>query len=365
MNLGLPSIVIEFTKKAASAITRSGRGVVLLLLNDSTVQQPVSAFTSLADVAASEWETKNYDYIKYAFKGKPSKVLAVRGKAGNGKVDVAASIPLFNCLAFDWFAFPECTDEDAKTLASYFDTAKKTKYKKWKAVLPNCAEDSPAVVNFVTSGISIVWDSEKGVEEVTTAAYTARIAGILAGIPLTQSSTYYVLDEVVDVAQSPDPDGDIGAGKLIIIFDGEKFKIGRGVTSLQTTTDGCPEDFKKIKLVEAADIVRTDIMATYEDNYLGRVLNSYDNKQMFIGAVNSYLKELEGTVIDPSEEHSVWIDAVEQGRHLIENGIKTAEEVAAMSELEIRSANTGSFFAITGQMKFLDAMEDFKLGIRL
>lgn len=365
MKLGLPSIVIEFTKKAVSAVTRSSRGVVLLLLNDDTGQQVVTAFTSLADVVKSDWTAKNYAYIKYAFKGKPSKVLAVRGAVENEKVNVTASIPLFDCLQFDWFAFPECTAEDAQSLASFFDTAKKTKYKKWKAVLPDYAGDSPAVVNFATSGISIVWDKDSGVEEVTTAEYTARIAGVLAGISLTQSSTYYVLDEIVDIVQSGDPDKDIGEGKLIIIFDGEKFKIARGVTSLQTVADDCPEDFKKIKLVEASDIIRTDIMMTYEDNYLGKVLNSYDNKQMFVGAVNSYLKELEGTIIDAAEPHTVEIDTNEQEKYLIENGIKTAEDIAAMSELEIRSANTGSFFAITGQMKLLDAMEDFKLGIRL
>lgn len=365
MKLGLPSIVIEFSKKAATAVTRSSRGVVLLLLNDTKATQTISVFNSLADVEKAGWTEKNYSYIKYAFKGKPSKVIVVRGIVAGEKVDAAASVKLFECLQFDWFAFPECTAEDAQVLSSYFDVAKKTKYKKGKAVLPNCLADSPAVVNFTTGSISIVWDADSGVEEVTTAEYTARIAGALAGLPLTQSSTNYVFDEIVDVEQATDPDEEIGKGKLIIIFDGEKFKIGRGVTSLQTVSDDCPEDFKKIKLVEAADIVRTDIMITYEDSYLGKVLNSYDNKQMFIGAVNSYLKDLEGTIIDASEPHTVEIDTEEQSKYLIENGIKTVDEVADMSVLAINSANTGSFFALTGQMKFLDAMEDFKLGIRL
>ncbi len=365
MELGLPQINVDFRKKAATAITRSGRGVVLLLLNDETEQQAVSSYVTLAEVPEDSWTAANYKYIKYAFKGKPSQVLAVRGVVKDGKVDVTGSLPLFNCLKYDYFAFPECTAQDAEKLVSFFDAAKKNQYKKWKAVLPNCTADSCAVINFATSGISIVWDSSSQVEEVSTGAYTARIAGILAGVSLTQSSTYYVLDEVVDIVQSNDPDADIRAGKLILIYDGEKFKIARGVTSLTTVTDDMPEDFKKIKLMEAADIVRTDIIETYEDSYLGKRLNSYDNKQMFVGAVNIYLKGLEDTIVDKDEEHTVWIDTAKQQTYLIENGIKTSEETADMSELELAKSNTGAYFPLAGKMKFLDAMEDFDLGITL
>ena len=34
-----------------------------------------------------------------------------------------------------------------------------------------------------------------------------------------------------------------------------------------------------------------DIYTTFEDEYVGKVVNSYDNKQMFVGAVNDYLKK--------------------------------------------------------------------------
>lgn len=363
MTIGLPDLVMIFTQKASSVIERSSRGVVLLLLNDDTADQTVNPYETLADVDKSEWSDANYKYLRYAFKGKPSKVLAVRGieTAGGGKVDVAASQKLFSCLEFDWFAFPECTAEDAETLAGFFDQAKKAKYKKWKAVLPNHAADSAAVVNFATGGISIVWDSDSDVEEVTTAAYTARIAGILAGISLEQSSTSYVLDEVVDIIQSEDPDKDIDSGKLILVYDGDGFKIGRGVTSLTTVTEEMPEDFRKIKIVEAADIIRTDILTSFKEDYQGKRNNTYDNKQAFIGAVLTYLKTLEDVLIDKDEGYSVELDTEAIRDYLTARG----KDVSGMTDLEVNKSNTGAFVAIKGNWKFLDAMEDFHMTVQI
>ena len=109
MKIGLPDLVMTFTQKASTVIERSARGVVVLLLHDATKEQAVTLYTSLLDVVPEDWSTENYKYLKYAFKGKPSKVLAVRGieKEDGGAVDVAASKKLFSCLEFDWFALTE------------------------------------------------------------------------------------------------------------------------------------------------------------------------------------------------------------------------------------------------------------------
>lgn len=206
-----------------------------------------------------------------------------------------------------------------------------------------------------------MWEEESGVQEVTAAAYTARIAGILAGISLTQSSTSYVLDEVVEIDQHEDPDGDIDAGKLILVYDGEKFKIGRGVTSLTTVSDEMPEDFRKIKITEAADLVRTDILTTFREDYQGKRNNTYDNKQAFIGAVLVYLKTLEDVLIDKDEGYEVFLDT-EATRNYLEG---RGKDTSGMTDLQINKSNTGSFFAITGRWKFLDAMEDFHMTVRM
>lgn len=363
--IGLPNLTVEFHKKAVSVIERSERGIVLLLLNDNTnaAATGVTAYGSLLDVNEDDWTAKNYRYLQYVFKGKPNKVLAVRGIRKGEKVDVSASQKLFASLKYDWFAFPECTSDDAAALASFFDKAKKEKQKKWKAVLPKYSADSPAVVNFTTTDISILWDETVGVETVTTAEYTARIAGLLAGTSLTQSSTFKVLDEVVDAEILEDADADtrIGNGELILHFDGEKFKIGRGVISLQTVTETEPEDFKKIKIVEVTDLYRTDIVETFNDYYVGKYNNTYDNKMMFIGAVRTYTEELNGTVVDTSAGFSVDLDTEKIKKYIVTDGKDPLE----MEDMEIRKYKTGSHLPIAANVTFVDAMEDLDMTVNM
>lgn len=207
----------------------------------------------------------------------------------------------------------------------------------------------------------LLWEGSKEIKEYTTAEYSARIAGMLAGLSLSVSSTYYVLDEIVDLDLLQSPDEEIDKGKLVIIYDGEKYKIGRGVTSLTTVTEEQPEDFKKIKIVEGADLIQTDIITTFEDEFVGKVPNTYDNKQVFIGAVNEYFWNLEGTVLNGSHENYVEIDVAANEEYLKKMGKDTSE----MTVQEIREANTGSYLFLCGQVAMLDAMEDLKMNINM
>ena len=357
--MGLPSLNIEFRKKAVSLISRSSRGTVVLLLKDTTKETVINSYQSLADVTKEDWTAENYKALSLCFLGGPNRVIAVRAVKAAEAINVEESKRLFENLEFDWFAAPQASASEAQALASFFDTEKKKKYKKGKAVFHNVAADSAAVVNFTTTNISaIVSDA---VEKVSSALYTARVAGLLAGISLEESATYKVLPEIVDLEQSKTPDADIDAGKFIIIFDGNKFKVGRGVTSLTTVSETMPEDFKKIKVVEAADLVRNDIKTTFDDSYVGKRNNTYDNKQLFVGAVVNYLKDLEDIVVDKDEGIEVALDTQKNRDYLKKNGIDTSE----MSDLAINKANTGSRLAIRARFKFIDAMEDLDMGIYL
>ncbi len=334
--------------------------MVLLILQDETKGQRLTAYEKWDEVESGDWEEKNYDYLHMAFLGGPRTVIAVRAIMEDGAADTARTINLFKEMNYDWLAYPECTPEAAGAIASYIKEAREAK-KKVKAVLPCTAADHEGVVNFAMGGISIVWDGAKAVKEYTTAEYTARVAGILAGLPLTVSSTYYVLDEIVDIDRLEDPGKDIDEGKLTIIYDGEKFKIGRGVTSLTTVTEEHPEDFKKIKITEGSDIIRTDIISTFEDDFVGKVPNTYDNKQVFVGAVNEYFGELAGSVLNGSHENYIEIDVAANEAYLKSRDEDTSE----MTEQEILEANTGSHLFVCGNVAMLDAMEDLHLNISM
>ena len=343
--MGLPSINIEFYKKAVSFVARSSRGVVLLLLKDSTKTTVINAYTEIEDVVKEDWTADNFRIIDLCFMGNPNKVIVVRAVTKEMGINVDECKQLIENLKFDWFAAPCLSKEEGALFASYFDSQKKKKYKKGKAVLVDQAADSPAVVNFATTNISIVYKGE--VITIKPEDYTARIAGLLAG---------------VNIKQSKNPDEDINAGKFIIIFDGEKFKIARGVTSLVTISEEAPADFKKIKIVEGSDMVRSDIKSTYEDQYVGKKNNTYDEKQIFVGAVHSYLQDIAGEVIDKDEDIEVSLNTAWIKKYLEKEKKKDTSE---MTEIDLNKANTGSHIAIRAKFKFVDAMEDLDMGIEI
>ena len=109
-----------------------------------------------------------------------------------------------------------------------------------KVVLPNAnAADCEGIINWTSSLYRVeTADGEPTTEEYTPEQCTPRIAGLLAGTDLTISATYAPLTDFEDTSRlnKEDRDTAVGAGKLIAIWDGEKVKLDRAVTSFVTTT---------------------------------------------------------------------------------------------------------------------------------
>ena len=196
---------------------------------------------------------------------------------------------------------------------------------------------------------------------VEPVAYAARIAGLLAALPLTRSATYANLPEVVSCGSYEDPDAAVEAGQLIIVGGSEGYRLGRAVTSLTTLTPEKGEPFRKIKIMEGVDLIRTDIAATFEGSYIGKVLNDYDNKLLLVTAINAYLRSLEGDVLDKTADNTCGVSLSGQRDYLESQGIDTTD----MSDAEILRANTGSQVFLEAGLSFCDAMEDLSLLISM
>ncbi len=358
--MGLPEILITFKKKASDAIQRSSRGMVAVLLQDDTAEQFLTPCTRLKDVKETEWTKESLKALKLVFKGGPKQVLIVRVLRTEGSLDLAQTLKEIMHINIDYLCYPGYLAKDLSIMRDFISEAHE-KGKKVKAILPNTAADDMHIINFTAAHVTAKWVDEEEPVIYTAEEYCCRIAGILAGLPLTQSCTYYVLEEIVDADVPEDPDREIDAGKLILVFDGEKYKIGRGVTSLQTVTGEKPEEYKKIKIVEGMDVIRHDIFSTFEDHYVGKVVNSYDNKQMFAGAVNAYLRTMQGSILNAEEENEVQISAAANRAYLEEQGTDTTD----MTKQELKEADTGSHMFLEGTCTFLDAMEDLRLDMSM
>lgn len=352
--MGLPSIDIIFKTQAADAVRRSSKGVIGMILKDTAGKG--EHVISGTDEIPEALSVTNQDYIKRAFIGyvnPPRKVIAY--VLDTAAEDLSDGLAFFETQTFDYLVGPPDLESAGATEIADWIKAKRTNGFIYKAVLPQTASNHEAIINF---DIAMV---KSGTAEYTAAQYCSRIAGLIAGTPMTISCTFAALPELNDCTRlsKSDMDTAIDAGKLIVFYDGEKVKIGRGINSLTTTTPDKGDCYKKIKIVEIVDMISQDIKTTVQDNYIGKYANSYDNKCLLIAALKSYFETLEQDGLLESGTSEVGINMAKQIAYLKSMGVDTDK----MSEQEIKNANTGDKVFLQATIRILDAMEDITLDI--
>ncbi len=347
---GLPNINIVFQTKGESLKERSKKGIVLMIIRDNTEGAPLSvAYESLSEVPFENLKKRNFEYLSLAFAESPDKVHILNIK----DEDIDGVFEKLMFLRFNYLTMPEATSEETSKISAFIKRVRSENKKTFKAVLAGSASDSEGIINFTSTNIkSSISDTA-----FNTYEYCARIAGVLASLSLDRSATYYELKDIISMDLVSDSDERIGKGELIIIYDGQKYKIARGVNSFVTFTDKKGKDFNKIKIVESMDLYVDDVKEIFEDYYVGKCVNDYDGKQALIAAINAYNKSIEGEVLDKFFKNETILDIKAQKNYLVENGV----DVKNMKDIEIKSANTGTSVFITSRLKFVDAMEDLEI----
>lgn len=379
--LGMPTIEIEFKEKGIEAIERSTRGILALLLeedeatvdklltdhmveetNVAAITNPFTIYTS--DDIPSELSADNKDYITKSLLGyvkAPYRVkVYLQKKDTEGTKTGLDRWTMLSELAgdrWDYLAIPDIAEADLEAVGTWLKTNRDNKHKRSKVVLPNYAGDYEGIINFTNE--KIVTQAKT----YTTGQYTPRIAGLICGTPLTISATYAPLSEVVEVDKhTPDEnDEKVNQGEFFIFWDGEKNKMSRAMNSLVTTTQDKGEAYQTIKTVDIMDMIYDDIRNTIEDSYIGKYTNDYDNKCLLISAITGYLKELEAGRLLQRDESTVDIDVEAVKNWRMSNGKNTQEELADMSDLEIKKLDTKKNVFLKISVVILDAMEDFHL----
>ena len=348
--MGLPKILIEFKTLAQTLIQRSERGIVMLILRDSQNTRESYTFTNESEVIKSHFSASSLAYLHLAFLGSPAKVMVERIPQ-EGNLD--AVLDRLKIRRWNYLAMPEATAAETQELSDFVIEQRDTYHKTFKFVGANIGSNHEGVINFATDNI------KAGTKTYSCSEFSVRIAGILAGMPLNRSATYYVLDDVDSIDESATPDSDIDAGKLILINDGTKIKIGRGVNSLVSPPETKNDDFKKIKIIEAIDLIRDDIRTTFENDFVGKVENSYDNKVVFIAAINRYFSDLvsQGVLYDQYDNRAE-IDIDGNRDWLSEH-----KDISEWKEEQIKTANTGTNVFVKAYIQIQDAIEDLNFKV--
>lgn len=408
--LGRPQIIINFKSRAGTAVVRSGRGVGVMILNDENVEDKVVSYTinDSTDIPTSGLSDKSIDLIKKALLGTPSKlfIFAIPPKTKtqiveqeidddsnpetppiltpvevttDSAIQQADALKNASTLKFNYICHPTGSLQDQNDLATWIKAQRRQKYKTVKGIVANVDADSYGVINLTTGNIRVINSAytdalieAEGIEEnvpsniakyitYTAAEYTARILGIACGVSLDRSMTYYELSEVVDCDVYDDVDEHINNGELCLIDegDGNGVKIARGCNSLHTFTTDMGQDFRYIKIVETVDLITDDIRETFRAEYLGKVLNDYDHKMLFIAAILVYFEELKGNVLDgsPTATNTVDIDMNQNRNYAKLKGY----DVSTLSDQEIREFNTGTNVFLDGAITPVNAMEDLRV----
>ena len=349
--MGLPIIDISFKQLAKSAVIRSQRGIVALILKDTT-KASLTVFDE-GDIPSGLTKA-NQGLIKDVLKGSPNKIeLFVLGSGDN----ISEALTYFEGVEFNLMCMPSAETSDVTAIKSFIKKMNDVVKYKCDAILVNEKADSEAIINYTAKNIVV------GGESVTTANHSARIAGLIEGTPLNQSVTFATLSDVdaIENLTKEQADTRIDNGELILVREMGKVRVARGVNSLTTLNDIKGNAFQKIKLRKILNLIHNDLRRVIVEKYIGKVPNNYDNKCVLITEIKNYLDEL-ATEQLIEKVNTVGIDLIAQKKWLKDN---TNLDVNAMTEQEIKEANTQSNVFIAISLKVVDAMEDIVIGISI
>lgn len=403
--LGMPDIVVAFKERGIEAIQRSKRGIVMLVLEEEgkdLINDHLDLF-SVDDIPSEGISDFSREQMQLALEGyqlAPKKVMAyfippvasttAEAGAGEGsasgdgpslddeetpatgtgttetggasesdttteaKQDYSAVLKVAEGVKFTYLVIPQIRDSQVREIASWIKSMRTVKHIMAKAVLPNCPADNEGVINFTNS---IIKTKDKS---YTTAEYCSRVAGLLAGTPMTIATTYAPLSELVEVEMQTkeQQDARVAAGEFFFFSDMQQIKVARAVNSFITTYQGKGDQFKKCKIVELLDMIHDDIRQTGHDSYIGKYANSKENRDLLCTAITGYFKTLETEGLLEVDENEAFIDIQAVKNWRMANGLNTKEELESMDEPEIKKLNLHDNVFIAANLSPLDAMEN-------
>lgn len=366
--LGLPHLHIRFTEQGSARIDRSERGIVALLVQEKDLSGTFTIYTN-SDIPKG-LSDKNREQVELALMGytkTPRKIVLVVEKsetADTPKFDVTGpGFKALETIRFDYLAVPFADESDSQKIATWIKALNDNKDKRCKVVVANIKGDSRKIINYTMPSVSTIDKDYKANE------YVARIAGLIAGTPMQIACTYAPLPELVKCTYYSQEElaEKVGRGELVLIDDGEKIKVVRGVNSLTTTSQLEGESFRKIKIVDIMDAMADDIQMAAQDSYIGKYANSYNNKVLLMSAILGYMEVLENDGLLAKGASKVEIDMDAQKAFLRSMGFKTNDgrTVDEMDYKEIREADTKDKVFIKAYCKILDAIEEIELNVEI
>lgn len=192
---------------------------------------------------------------------------------------------------FNTMALP-VSDSAIKTAgAAFIKRMRDDEGKKCQLVVADMDADSEAVIS-VKNGVVL---SDGTV--IDAAKATAWVAAASAAAGVATSLTYAAYDDAVDVDQRFTNTEIISAlehGEFLFIEKRGEAVIEQDINTLRTFTAEKGKDFAKNRVLRTLDDIANSTKKSFEDNYIGKVNNDQDGREMFKADRISYFDSLQG-----------------------------------------------------------------------
>lgn len=212
------------------------------------------------------------------------------GTGGNG--DWTSALSAFESEDFNVLGIPTDDDSIKQLAAAYTKRLREDEGKKFVAVLYNYPQaDYEGVISLkngvVTSDgltvepISLLWE----------------VAAMEAGANVNESLTYATIPNAVDVYPKYTNSELVKAiqnGELVLTASNGQVKIVQDINTLKTLSVNRSKSYKKNRVIRTLDAIASDIKRTFETNYIGKVNNNADGRNLMKAEVISYLGNLQG-----------------------------------------------------------------------
>lgn len=360
--IDLPNIDIIFTQKAVTAVQRSERGVLCVILKDTQQETGIKKFIYKrgADVVKKDYTQANYTALMRAFDVAVNKVYVLRCAEATEFTDIAKEL---DKIKFNYVCTNVKADQDTLLTDTVQRNADNQGHKCVCVVANPTQADSKYGIQLKGTGGTL-----KTGDTVKAEDYVIRVASTLCNLPMNRSLTYYVFEDLASWDDSYiDTENPIGKwisdGWLTLINDDDEVKCGRAVNSLHTFTSTDTEPMSHIIIVEAMNLIIEDIYTTFKDYYVGKYKNTLSNQRLFITSVNAYFRQLmREEVLDDSYDNHCYVDIESQRLAWLEVG-KTEAEDWTDAKVQEMTFRTNVFLG--GDVKISDAMEDLKFTIAM
>lgn len=220
-------------------------------------------------------------------------------------------------IEFDTLAAYKFTETElfnGSDIKTFIQEMRETRGIKCQAVINNfAAANYEGVISTYGQGVKYADGSTLTAEE-----FVVWVAGATAGADVTESNTYKVIANAVDIigdVLDDDIEALITQGYLLISKrrDGA-IVVEKDINTLVTLSDTVTKAFKENKVIRLLDAVANHIALDFEQNYAGKVTNDINGQALFKASIISYLSDLQtsGAIINFNSANDVTVETGDQ-----------------------------------------------------